>query len=184
MINSSYLDFSSRKLSGRLVDTLVVLVASLLIGLTGQLAIPFPFTPVPFALQAHVILFLAVSLGSQRAMAAVALFLLQGAMGLPVFAQGGFGLLWLFGPTGGYLFGYLAAAFVTGWISERLQQKTSLSLFSAMAAGNLIIFFFGVVWLSQFLGWKGACMYGVLPFIIGDFLKLSLATKMLKVSSS
>lgn len=184
MINSSYLDFSSQKISGRLVDILVVSVASLLIGVTGHLAIPLPFTPVPFAFQAQVILFLSVCLGSQRAMAAVALFLLQGAIGLPVFSPGAIGMVKLIGPTGGYLFGYLAAAFVTGWLSERVKEKTTLSLFSSMVAGNLVIFLFGVSWLSQFLGWKEAFMYGLLPFIVGDFLKVVLATKILKASRS
>jgi biotin transport system substrate-specific component len=185
MINSSYLDvdISLRKISGRWVDILVMLLASIVMGMAGQISIVLPFTPVPIGFQAHTILFLAVCLGSQRAVGAVALLLLQGALGLPVFTNGGCGLIRLLGPTGGYIFGYLIAAFVTGWLSERAKEKTPLYLFKSMAMGNLVIYGSGMAWLSQFLGWKSVIVCGLAPFVIGDLIKLVAATKLLKRSA-
>lgn len=180
MINSSYLTLRMPVAHSWIKDVLIVVLSSFLIALCANVAIPLPFTPVPIAVQGSLILFLAAFLGSQRAVAAVALFLFQGLIGLPVFAHGASGLFILLGPTGGYLMGYLFAAFVTGWIAERLREKTPLSLFVAMGAGNLIIFLVGAVWLSQFVGLKSALILGVAPFIAGDLLKLFVSSRLLK----
>src|SRR2546423_1806286 len=93
-------------------DVAVVIGASIIIALFAPVAIPLPFTPVPIATQVHVILLLSCFLGSRRAALTVMTFLIQGAMGLPVFAGGAAGIMVLAGPRGGYLLGYLAAAFV------------------------------------------------------------------------
>jgi biotin transport system substrate-specific component len=158
----------------------LVLGASILIGLFAPIAIHLPFTPIPIATQAHVVLLLSCILGCKRASMAVLAFLCQGAMGLPVFAGGMAGIAILAGPKGGYLLGYLAAAFVTGFLMERMGNRTSSKAFAAMGLGNLVIYFFGLPWLSRFVGWEGAFLLGMLPFLIGDLLKLVLATKLLK----
>ncbi|MEN9343823.1 MAG: hypothetical protein RLZZ453_610 [Chlamydiota bacterium] len=176
MINSSYLTQEQSSPQTRLKDFMLVLGVSLLIGLFAQISIPLPFTPVPLIVYSQVILMLSVILGSQRALAAVCLFLIEGALGLPVFSGGTAGFARLLSPVGGYLIGFAAAAFVTGWIAERLKQKTKMALFTSMAIGNLIIFALGVLWLSTFLGWTGAVLCGFIPFVIGDILKLSVAT--------
>lgn len=172
MINSSFFALSMPVRHSWIKEVLVVAFASVCIGLCGSMAIPLPFTPVPLTVQASMILFLSAMMGSQRALAAVSLFLLQGALGLPVFAHGKAGLAVFLGPTGGYLMGYLAAAFVTGWIAERMREKTPFGVFLAMGAGNLILLFFGALWLSQFVGFSSAILLGVAPFVVGDFLKL------------
>jgi biotin transport system substrate-specific component len=161
-------------------DLLLVLLTSIGIGLAGAIAIPLPFSPVPLAIQGSLILLSAVFLGPKRAAAAVFLFLTQGAMGLPVFAGAVGGVAKFFGPTGGYLIGYLIAAYTTGTILEKWQGRTLTQAFLAMAAGTAILYLFGASYLSLFLGWKKALLVGVAPFIIGDFLKTLMALQTLR----
>lgn len=158
----------------------VILGASIIIALFAPVSIPLPFTPIPIATQAHVILLLSCLLGSKRASLAVMTYLFQGAMGLPVFAGGMGGVAILAGPKGGYLLGYLAAAFVTGYIAERMKNRTASKALLAMAVGNLVVYLFGLPWLSLFVGWQNAFVLGMLPFLVGDALKLVVATKALK----
>lgn len=158
----------------------MIILASFLIGVLGQLAIPLPFTPVPIATQNMVILLLAALLGPRRACSAVMLFLLQGAGGLPVFANGAAGIAKLVGPTGGYLFGYLAAAFVTGTLFEKIKNRTLLNGFLSLAAGAVTIYLCGASYLATFVGVQKALLLGVAPFLLGDLLKIVIAMKLLR----
>src|SRR5262245_29603269 len=101
------------------VDVLFVLGGSALIAIAAQIAIPLPFTPVPLTIQPLAVLPVGIALGSSRGAAAATLYLLEGLSGLPVFAQGHSGPVWLIGPTAGYLYSYPAAAWLAGWLSER-----------------------------------------------------------------
>ena len=166
--------------SSLLRDAIIVLGASLIIGLFAKVAIPLPFTPVPLATQAQVCLFLGALLGSKRGALAVLLFLIQGSLGLPVFATGLANITWLFGAKGGYLLGYLFGTFLTGYLVERCKEKTSKTLFFHMALGNLVIFTLGYLHLSAFVGFVPALVLGVLPFLLGDAFKLLLAVRALK----
>jgi len=157
-----------------------VILSSCLISLFAKVAIPLPFTPVPLATQGIVILILSVFLGSKRAVAAVLGFLAQAAMGLPVLAGGVGGIAKLAGPTGGYLFGYVAGAFLVGYLAERTKVFSTLKLFSILAAGKALFFVFGVPYLAAFVGLKNAFVMGLLPFILGDLLKLGAAVKLLE----
>ena len=164
-----------------LKDALIVFGASILIALFAPIAFKLPFSPVAIVTQPHVILFLAVFLGRKRATAAVISYLTYGALGLPVFAMGGAGIAWLLGPTGGYLIGYIFAAYLTGYLCERAKERTLLTTLSALVAGNMVIFFTGVIWLSQYVGGiQPAILLGVLPFLPGDALKIVLVLKALK----
>lgn len=163
-----------------LTNSAIVLGASVIIALFSPFVVYLPFSPVPIATQPQVVLLLAALLGSKRGVMAVLAFIFQGAIGLPVFAGGASGVLALAGPTGGYLLGYVAAAYVTGCLVERSAVRTVSRTFLVMGLGNLTIFAFGVAWLSRFIGWHGAFLYGMLPFLIGDLFKLILATKTLK----
>lgn len=158
-------------------DVLLVLFASFLICLSGQIAIPLWFTPVPIATQNSFVLLLALLLGPRRASAAVFLFLLQGAMDLPVFSNGCSGFLHLLRPTGGYLIGYLIATFLTGVIHEK---KKSPIL--ALLAGNLAIYLCGASYLATFVGLKKAFLLGIAPFILGDLLKMMASLKIVQWS--
>jgi biotin transport system substrate-specific component len=165
-----------------LKEVAVILGASIIIALFAPISIRLPFTPVPIATQAHVILLLSCFLGSKRAALAVLTFLFQGAVGLPVFAGGSAGIFCLAGPSGGYLLGYVAAAFVTGFLMERMTNRSPAKAFAAMGIGNLIVFLFGLSWLSRFIGWESAFLLGMVPFLIGDMAKLLIATTTLKGS--
>jgi biotin transport system substrate-specific component len=180
-VSSSYLiNEKSERGHSWLKQIAVILGASVLIALFAPVAIPLPFTPVPLATQGHVVLLLACLLGSKRASLAVLTYLLQGSIGLPVFAGGMAGVGLLAGPRGGYLLGYLAAAFITGFIAERIRHRTLPKAFVAMAVGNAVIYFFGLPRLALFVGWHNAFALGMLPFLIGDAFKLLIATRSLK----
>ena len=178
--NYSYLINETTEDRSWLKQAAVILGASIIIALFAPISIRLPFTPVPIATQLHVILLLSCFLGSKRASMAVLTYLFQGAIGLPVFAGGKAGILVLAGPTGGYLLGYVVAAFVTGFLMERATNRTSSKAFAAMGLGNLIVYLFGMPWLSRYVGWQGAFVLGMLPFLIGDMLKLVIATRSLK----
>jgi len=150
--------------------TLVILGSSILLGLFAHLAIPL--SPVPIATQPTLVLLLAVLLGSKRAPAAVAGFLAQGALGFPVFANGMAGIGVLVGPRGGYLFGYLVAAYVVGKIVEAFPNRNLLTAFLAMVVGNLILYILGASWLSTFIGIDKAILLGVVPFLFFDLVKI------------
>ena len=158
-------------------DIVIGVLASFLVVLSAPFTLPLPFSPVPITLQVHVILFLSALLGRRRALIMVLSFLGQGMMGMPVFAGGAFGIANFIGPRGGYLLGYLIAANLVGTLQEKAPRKL-LSVFSNMALGNLVIYACGVLWLQQFTGWMGAIYYGVLPFVIGDFIKLLFFSKL------
>ncbi|HEY2810328.1 MAG TPA: biotin transporter BioY [Rhabdochlamydiaceae bacterium] len=165
-------------------EVLIILGASIIISLFAPIAIPLPFTPVPLTTQVHVIIFFGALLGARRAALAVCSFLAQGAMGLPVFAGCKGGFVYLLGPTGGYLLSYIAAAFVIGFLMEKVFKRTTTNAFFAMCIGNAVVYLIGLPWLSLYCGWKAAFQLGLLPFIAGDFLKLVLATKLLRLTHS
>jgi len=150
-----------------------VLLVSLVIGMSSPLAIPLPFSPIPIALQPHLVLIFAALLGSKKGCIATAGFLLQGILGLPVFACGSTGLIHLFGPRGGYLIGYVIAAFITGWIIEKKENK----VFYALVIGNIIIYLCGGLQLFSFLSLQQVFYIGILPFLLGDFVKIIFFTK-------
>ncbi len=163
-----------------LKDAAVVLGASVIIALFAHLSIPLPFTPVPISTQSHVVLLLACLLGSKKGSLAVLTFIAQGAIGFPVFGGGASGIMNLAGPRGGYLLGWVVAAYAVGFIMERLSNRTPYRVFAAMGLGNLVIYLFGLPWLSRFVGWQNAFVMGMLPFLIGDMLKLVIVTRSLK----
>jgi biotin transport system substrate-specific component len=161
-------------------DAFLVGGASFLIAFSAQISIPLPFTPIGLSMQSFMILFLAGLLGSKKGALAVIVYLAQGAFGLPVFIGGCSGILTLVGPKAGYFAGFIAGAYLTGFLLERCKEKTALTTASAVAAGNLVIYLLGFSWLSQFVGMKSAFVMGVLPFIVGDCIKAVLTVKGLK----
>jgi biotin transport system substrate-specific component len=172
--------FAKSKTLSFLPDALIVIGSSILIGLFAHISIPLPFTPVPISMQPHVVLLLAALLGSKRGALATIAFVAQGAIGMPVFAGGKAGILALVGPTGGYILGYIAAAYIVGYLVENLKGKKISSVFFSMATGNFVIYLFGMAWLSTFVGVNKAFVLGVLPFLLGDLFKLVIAAKAFK----
>jgi biotin transport system substrate-specific component len=137
-----------------------------------------PFYPVPLTLQTLVVLILGAAYGGRLAAATVALYLLEGAAGLPVFAgtpEKGVGLAYMMGPTGGFLIGFLVAAAFVGFCAERGWDRSIPKLLAVMVAGHAIIFAFGLSWLAHLVGWDKAWLGGAQPFIIATTVKTVLA---------
>lgn len=160
-------------------EVALILGGSLLIALSAQIQFILPFSPVPITSQTFTVLLLGALYGSKRGPATVMTYLALGVMGLPVFAGGAFGVARLVGPTAGYLVGFLVAAFVVGLLSERGWDRKPWTTGASMIIGNGIIYMTGVLWLSRFVGWQAVLSTGFLPFLVGDALKITLATILL-----
>ena len=160
----------TQKLTARqwFVDVLLVTLASVFIGLIGQIAIRLPFTPVPIFLQNNAICLAGYLLGRKRGMAAAALFIAQGMMGLPVFANGGAGLAYLMGPTGGYIAGYIFSAYIAGYLAEK--KEGAVSAFNALNIGLVAHYVTGCAYLTTFVEFPQSVLLGFAPFILGDLL--------------
>jgi biotin transport system substrate-specific component len=165
--------------AGVVRQVILVLGGSLLIALAARIQIPLPFSPVPVTGQTFAVLLLGALYGSKRGLATVLTYLVLGTLGLPFFAGGASGLARLAGPTGGYLVGFVAAAFVVGVLAERGWDRRLWTAAVAMILGNLVIYAAGVAWLARFVGWDAVLATGVLPFLAGDALKIALATLLL-----
>lgn len=162
-----------------LQSTLLVVAGSLLIAGAAQIQIPLPFSPVPITLQTLAVLLIGATLGAKRGALSVALYLAEGSLGLPFFAGGTAGIASLLGPRGGYLVGFVAAAGLVGWLIERGAGRTFARAVGAFALGQLVIYALGVSWLAQFLGLNQAILAGVVPFLVGDALKIAVAASTL-----
>ena len=161
------------------VNLLLVIGASLLIAIAAQVAIPLPFTPVPLTLQPLAVILVGVTLGSTRGAAAATLYLLEGASGLPVFAQGHGGAIWLAGATAGYLFSYPFAAWVAGFISERGWGSSIVRAISGMLLALGVIYLGGWSWLAMLTDARSAFVAGVAPFVLADIVKVAIGAALL-----
>jgi biotin transport system substrate-specific component len=159
-----------RSLSRTLVrDSALVLAGAVVTALASQVAVPT--VPVPITLQTLAVTACGLTLGMRRGAASQVTYLLMGAAGLPVFAEGKFGPQWLFGHTGGYLWAFIAAAALLGWIADRGWAKRPLALIGGMIGANALILLMGAGWLSLAIGLEKAWALGVLPFLIGAVIK-------------
>lgn len=161
--------------AGKLEALGLIFGASILTGLAAQIAIPLPFTPVPVTGQTFAVLLSGAVLGWRRGFAAQALYLVEGALGLPVFAGGAAGPQVFAGPTAGYLIAFPLAAALTGWLAERAWDRRSFTMFVAMLLGSTVIFALGATGLAHFMPASQVFAAGVVPFIPGDLIKTSLA---------
>lgn len=175
--------FQPKSDTARLATNMATIVlGSLLIALAAKLNVPV--WPVPVTLQSFAIATLAAAFGTRIGVATVALYLAEGASGLPVFATGG-GLTYITGPTGGFLLGFLAMAGVIGYAADHGASARPLTLFGAMLVGAVALLGFGFAWLILMAGhapWidqthvVGSAFSGAIqPFLIWDVLKMALA---------
>lgn len=154
-----------------------MVLASLMAAMTAVGAyIHVPIGPVPIVLTNLFVLLSGLLLGGRWGLASMGLYLLVGAIGLPVFAGGKGGFAHFFGPTGGYLLGYCLAAWVTGLIAQRSRGLLIWEILAVMA-GSIAIYIVGVPWLKMVtqLSWSKTLIVGVLPFLIGDAVKATTA---------
>ncbi len=170
-------------LTGRILPRSTVATVLAVVGfaaltaLAAQIAIPLPFTPVPITGQTLVVLLGGAALGSRAGASSQLLYVLVGALGAPIYADGAGGWEAATGATAGYLFGFVAAAYVVGLLAERKQDRTFASSLPAFLLGSVIIYAFGTTWLMRFLevDFAAALALGFAPFVIGDLVKLLIA---------
>lgn len=155
----------------------LIATGSAVTAIAAQLRLDLPFTPVPITGQTFAVLLVGAVLGSRLGGAALLAYWGEGAIGLPVFAGGTGGWGVISGPTGGYIVGFIFAAFVVGWLAERGFGRHPLSAAVAMFAGNIVIYVVGLPWLDHFFPGK-ALDFGLYPFIVGDAGKLLLAASL------
>lgn len=161
----------------------LAVIGSLL--LTASAKAQVPMWPVPMTMQSFVVLVIGMAYGARLAGVTVALYLLQGALGLPVFAgtpEKGIGLAYMVGPTGGYLAGFLLVAIVMGWLAERGWDRKALPSLVALTIGTVLLFVPGVAWLAVLIGLEKAVQSGLMPFLLGSVLKLALAAAVLPLA--
>lgn len=153
---------------------ILVALGTALLTLSAKVNLPLPY--VPMTLQTLVVLMIGAAYGWRLGSATVIAYLAEGAIGFPVFAGPVGGIAPLLGPTAGYLYGFVAAAFVTGWLAERGWDRSVLWLFVAMAFGHLIILASGFGWLAfgMKLGVEKAWLVGIAPFIAASLIKNAL----------
>ena len=164
-----------------IVERLIALgIANLLLIACSQVRIPLPFTPVPITGQTLGVLLLGALLGSRYGTAVVSAYVLEGVVGLPVFAGWKGGITALLGPTGGYILGFIPAAFLVGYLLERGFCRNWLTILAALIAGNATIYAFGLPWLAFFVGWDKVLLMGLLPFVLGDLVKLLVAASLVR----
>lgn len=165
--------------NGILIDAALILGFACLTALLAQVS--FWVGPVPITGQTFAVLLAGAILGSIRGALSQAAYLAIGATGIPFwFALGGPpGIARLLGPTGGYLFGFVAAAFITGWLAEQGWDRKIWTAALAMLAGNIIIYLFGLIWLAHFVPTNSVLKLGLYPFIAGDIIKIVTAALVL-----
>jgi biotin transport system substrate-specific component len=154
---------------------LLAVVGSLILWASAKVQVPF--WPVPMTMQPMVVLLIGALYGPGLGVATVLLYLAEGAMGLPVFAgtpARGIGIPYMLGPTGGYMVGWLFAAALAGWVVARTRRALPIVL--ALTAGMALIYLCGFAWLATHIGAQAAFAKGVVPFVLGDALKIGLAT--------
>lgn len=157
--------------SSTLIALQFLLGLSILI-LSAQVSIPLQ--PIPITLGTVGVLLIALMFEKKQAMAMISTYILLGAMGLPVLTNFSGGLLAFVGPTGGYIIGFWFAVLAVTTLRERIRSETLLTIFALCLVGTLIIFMFGIAWLSYLFSFNKAIIVGLLPFIVPGIVKAGL----------
>jgi len=166
--------------TGALRAAVLMVLGTVALWLSAKIQVPL--IPVPITMQTLVVLVIGVAYGWKLGGATILLYLAEGAVGLPVFAgtwsEGG-GFHHLYGPTAGYLVGFAVAAAICGRLAERGWDRSLVKAGAAMVIGNLVIYALGLTWLAIQIGMADALKYGLLPFLVGDALKILLGACLL-----
>ncbi|MGE0238798.1 MAG: biotin transporter BioY [Parvibaculaceae bacterium] len=154
-------------------QALLVVLGSLFIAICAQISIELPLVPV--TMQTFAVLAVGAAFGLRLGAATVALYLLEGTLGLPVFQGFAAGPAVMMGPTGGYLIGFVLAAALVGWFAERGFDRRVLTMFGVMMLGAAVLYVPGLLWLANFTGYDKVLELGLYPFLWGDLMKAALA---------
>jgi biotin transport system substrate-specific component len=158
-------------------DVALVVAGAGLTGVAAQIALPIPGNPVPLTMQTFAALLLGASLGWQRGATAMLLYLIAGVAGVPLFQEGAAGAT----ASLGYVIGFVFAGALVGYLAAGGGDRTPLRTIGTMALGNVVIYAFGVPWLmaATNIDLGQALLTGVVPFLIGDAIKVALAAALL-----
>ena len=181
--------------SSKMVKTIfLAFIGSILLAISSKIKIPF--YPVPMTMQTFVVVLIGMLYGWKLGVFTVALYLFEGAIGLPVFAgtpEKGIGLIYFTGPTMGYLMGFLLAVFISGYFYPRIKTSgqnvenlsgkliISIKFFMLFVVSILSIYILGIIWLSNFVGWEKVLVLGVYPFVLAELFKISILTVLAKL---
>jgi biotin transport system substrate-specific component len=154
-------------------QALLAVLGSLFIAICAQITIHLPL--VPITMQTFAVLAVGAAFGMRLGAATLALYVLEGTLGLPVFAEFRAGPAVLMGPTGGYLIGFIIAGALVGWFAERGYDRRVLTMFGVMMLGAAVLYIPGLLWLAQYTGYDKVLELGLYPFLWGDLLKAALA---------
>lgn len=176
--------FGSARATSAVRDAVLVVAGAALTGLAAQVSFTAPWTSVPYTLQTGAVLLVGTALGLRRGAASMALYVLAGVVGLPVYAAGDHGLARLLGVTGGYLVGFVVAAALTGWLAQRRWDRSPLSTIGLMLLGTAVIYTIGVPVLAIVgrLDPATAVQNGALVFLPWDALKMVAAAGLLPLA--
>ncbi len=177
---------SKYKIKDTPTKILVSFLFTILIALSSKISVPF--YPVPMTMQTFVVLLCGVILGPRFGFITLSLYFFEGAIGLPVFQgtpEKGLGIMYLMGPTGGYLIGFIISAFIAGlFFSKEIsfnrqffvkKSENFISVFIKLLIALTPVYLFGLIWLGIVLGWdKPILNFGLYPFILGEFFKITL----------
>ena len=153
-------------------NILLVFFGTILLTVSSKLQVPF--WPVPMTMQTFIVFLIAMTYGWRLAGFTLFAYLVEGALGFPVFAKGG-GLSYLVGPTAGYLYGMFFASIVIGFLSEKGYSNSYFLTLISIIIGSVIIFSFGVGYLGSIIGFDKAILVGLMPFIPSEIFKIALA---------
>ncbi len=171
--------------SALLYDTALILAGTVLIALSARLTL-WANGPIPITGQTFAVLMLSALYGAKRASLCMLVYIIEGVEGLPVFFGGGAGIAWLLGPTGGYLIGFVIAAYIVGYLSQHGWDRKPATTILAMLLGNICIWLCGISWFAFLISagrvndsFSDLLNATLLPYIPGDIIKTLLATAML-----
>lgn len=173
--------FSPLRLSDRspLVQACAVLIGTGILALSSQISVPM--VPVPVTMQTLAVTLIGAFYGWRLGSVTIVAWLLEGALGLPVFSKGAAGAAHFIGPTGGYLFSFPIVGALVGWLAERGWNGRNLPLaFAAMLLAHALCLAIGAVWLATLIGFERAVIAGVVPFLLGSLVKSALGAAILK----
>lgn len=157
-------------------DMMLVSMFTAILAVLAYVAVPLPFSPVPVTGQTFGIMLIGLLLGKKRGVMAVALMLLLGAVGVPVFSGGRAGLSILAGPTGGYLFSWLLSVVVVDALKSKIRGFKG-AVAASFVGGVIVVYAIGVPWLAMSTGMtlSAAFVAGAMPFLPGDLFKVAIA---------
>ena len=167
-----FIDVVLPKIDSRVKNIALVLSFAIITALWSSLSLEIG--PIPVTMQTFAVVLAGVLLGSKRGALSQVAYLAGGLAGIPWFSRGG-GLVYILSPTFGYIIGFVVAAYIIGRLAEKGWDRKIKTSILAMFVGNVFLYFFGLVWLAQFVGTEVLLAVGLYPFIIGDLLKILLA---------